>query len=159
MPWQTTYENASSNTIIHLNTRTWQCMGYAPVYTPTRSMNMDECDLGQAPEALCCMKNPGWMWSISKHRCQTSSSEMDCMCTCKNWCHHARIGGMPQYEYVKVASKGVLDSPNSLYHLSLIVDQRQGDWMEKALCNSSISLRNEGWPTPRTSTSERSLSK
>ena len=29
---------------------------------------------------------------------------------------------MPQYEHVKAASKGVLDSPNSLHHLSLIVD-------------------------------------
>ena len=158
MPWRTNYKNASPKTIIRLNMRTWQCMGYALVYTPIGSMNMDEPDLGQGSEALYYMKNPSWMWSMSKHQCQTSPSEMDCMCTCKNWCHHARIGGMPQYEHVKAASKGVLDSPNSLYHLSLIVDQRRGDWMEKALCDSSISSKNKGRPTSHTSTSGQSLS-
>ena len=68
-------------------------MGYASVYTPTRSMSMDEYDLGQAPKALCCMKNLGWMWSMSKHQWQTSPSKMDGMCTCKNWSHHARVWG------------------------------------------------------------------
>ena len=48
-----------------------------------------------------------------KHRCQTSSGETNRMCTCKNWCHHARVGGMPQYEHVKATSKGALDSLNS----------------------------------------------
>ena len=57
--WRTNYENASPNTIIRLNTQTWQCMGYALVYTPTGLMNMDEFDLEQALEALYCMKNPG----------------------------------------------------------------------------------------------------
>ena len=84
IPWWTNYENASLKTIIHLNTWTWQCMGYALVYTPTGSMNMDESDLRQAPKALYYMKNPGWMWSMSKHRCQTSPSERDCICTCMN---------------------------------------------------------------------------
>ena len=159
MPWRTNYENESPKTVICQNTWTWQCMGYALVYTPIGSMNMDESDLGQALEALCCMKNPGWMWSMSKHHCQTSPSEMDCMCTCKNWCHHARIGSMPQREHVNAVSKGVLNSLNFLHHMSLIVDQRWGDWMEKALCYSSISSRNRGWPTFCTSTSGRSLSK
>ena len=64
--WQTNYENTSSKTSIRLNMRTWQCMGYGPMYTPTRSMNMDESDLGWAPKALWCMKNLGWMWSMSQ---------------------------------------------------------------------------------------------
>ena len=159
MPWRTNYENESPKTVICQNTWTWQCMGYALVYTPIGSMNMDESDLGQALEALCCMKNPGWMWSMSKHHCQTSPSEMDCMCSCKNQCHHARIWGMRQYDHVKAASKGVLDSRNSLHHLPLIVDQRRGDWIGKALCDSLISSRNEGRLTSHTSTSGRSLSK
>ena len=157
MPWQTTYENASSKTIIHLNMWIWQCMGYTLVHTPTQSMNMDDYNLGQAPKALYYMKNPSWMWSMSKHRCQTSLSEMDCMYTCKNWCHHARVGGMPQYEHVNTSSKGALNSPKSLHHLSLIVDERRGDWMEKALCDSSISSKNKGRPTSHTSTSGQSL--
>ena len=66
---------------------------------------------------------------------------------------------MPQYNHVKVASKGVLHSPNSLHHLPLIVDQRRGDWIEKALCDSSISSRNEGRLTSHTLTSGRSCPK
>ena len=44
----------------HLSEHTNMTMlGYAPMYTPTKSMNMDGSDLGQAPEALYYMKNPG----------------------------------------------------------------------------------------------------
>ena len=38
---------------------------------------------------------------------------------------------MPQYEHVKATSKGVLDSPSTLHHLSLIVALRQGEMKEK----------------------------
>ena len=36
-------------------------------------------------------------------------------------------GGMPQYEYVKASSKGALNSSNSLYHMSMIMDLRQAN--------------------------------
>ena len=39
------------------------------------------------------------------------------------------VWGMPEYEHVKIASKGVLDSPNSLHYLFLIVALGEGaEW-------------------------------
>ena len=155
--WRTNYESASLKTIIRLNMWTWQCMWYAQCTLLLGQWIWMNLILGEP-------QNHSIVWRIQvefgvcpKHRCQTSSSEIDRMCTCNNWCHYARVGGVPQYELVKAASKGVLNISNSLHHLSLIVDQGWGDWIEKELCDSLISSRNGGRATSHTSTSERSF--
>ena len=56
----------------------------------------------------------------------TLLGETECLCTCtKTTASMQGWEGMPQYEHVKTLSKGALNGPNSLYHLSLITGLRQ----------------------------------
>ena len=119
-------------------------MGYAPVCTPTGSMNMHESD----PEPSLKSK---LLYEETKLNVGAYSN------TCKNWCHHARIGVCPSMNITNQQAEGVLDILDPLHPLSLIVDQR---WRDETKNNmrSQYPSRNGALEASRTPISRLSLS-
>ena len=59
-------------------------------------------------------------------------------------------GSMPKYKRVKTSGKGALNGPNSLYHLSMIMDLRQVNWMERQYVTLDIPRSNGDLSTSHT---------
>ena len=87
---------------------------------------------GYPSKASWYMKRPSWMWGPTQIMMLSVTWWNGLLVSqCKNWCHHARIGPWPNMNITNQQAEGVLDSLDSLHHLSLIVDQRRIGKMEK----------------------------
>ena len=107
-------------------------MGHALVCTPTGSTNTHESDLGLSLRSKLLYEETKLnVGAYSNTDAKHHLVKWVACVQCKNRCHHARIGVCPSMNITNQQAEGVLDSLDSLHHLSLIVDQRQRDKTEK----------------------------